>query len=87
MTNNFSNFKKRTFPSDYENGPVKIFTREEIDEWERTRYDEVYTKISRQAGLTERDIKHLDGLGQMQAELLFGEILEGTSEGGPDGES
>ena len=31
MTDNLYNFKKRIRPQDYENGPVKIYTKEEID--------------------------------------------------------
>lgn len=87
MTDNLSQFKKRV-SKDYSNGPVKIFTKEEIDEWTATRYDEVCAKGLAQQGLSEADIKYLDAMKLMQAELAYNEIMEGTSEGGnSDGES
>ncbi len=87
MTDNLYQFKKRISP-DYSNGPVKVFTQEEIDEWTKTSYDKVYAKAMQQAGLSEADIKYLDSMKLMQAELAYAEIMEGTSEGGhKDGES
>jgi hypothetical protein len=82
MTDNLNQFKKRIRPEWYENGPVKQFTREELDEWTATRYDEVWPKIASQQGLSEADIKFLDSLKTTQAELAYAEIMEGTSEGG-----
>jgi hypothetical protein len=77
---NLYQFKLKIRPEDYsEAGPVKIFTQEEIDEWTRTSYDEVWSKVEAQQGLTERDIKYLDGLKLMQAEQAFHEVMEGTN--------
>lgn len=89
MTDNLYNFKKRIRPEDYENGPVKIFTAEEIDEWTRACYPKVWPSIEAQQGLSEADIKFLDNIEVMQAELQFDELLEGTRESGgkEDGES
>jgi hypothetical protein len=81
MTNNLYEFKKRV-SEDYTNGPVKTFSQEEIDEWTTTRYDEIYAKAMRQAGLSENDIKYLDSMKLMQAELAYSEIMEGASDGG-----
>jgi hypothetical protein len=89
MTDNLYNFKKRMRPEDYDNGPVKIFNAEEIDEWCRTCYDKVLPSIQAQQGLSEQDIKFLDSMKVMQSELQFDELLEGTRESGgkEDGES
>jgi len=89
MTDNLYNFKKRVRPADYENGPVKIYTKEEIDEYMRTSYDKVWPSIQAQQGLSESDIKFLDSMKVMQAELQYQELLEGTRESGgkEDGES
>lgn len=82
MSDNLYNFKKRVRPDDYVDGPVKVFTKEEIDEWTRTCYDKVYPSIERQRGMSEADIKFLDSIDLMQAELQFDELLEGTRESG-----
>ena len=89
MPDNLYNFKKRIRPQDYENGPVKIYTKEEIDEWTRTCYDRVWPSIQAQQGLSEADIRLLDSIEATQAELQFDELLEGTRESGgkEDGES
>lgn len=82
MTDNLYNFKKRIRPQDYDNGPVKTYSKEDIDEWERTCYDKVYPSIQAQMGMSEQDIKFLDSIGVMQAELQYQELLEGTRESG-----
>ena len=79
MSDNQYKFKKRVAPEWYEDGPVKVFSKEEIDEWERTCDPKVWEKIEMQQGLSEKDIKWLDGLKQTQVEQLFEEIMEGTS--------
>jgi hypothetical protein len=82
MSDNLINFKKRVRPDDYTNGPVKVFSKDELDDWTRTRYDEVWPRIEAQMGLSEADIKYLDSMKLMQAELDYAEVMEGTSEGG-----
>lgn len=82
MTDNLYNLKKRLRPEWYSNGPVKIFTREEIDLWEKEPHNELWAKITSQQGLRESDIKYLDNLALAQTEQDFNEILEGNSERG-----
>ena len=89
MTDNLYNFKKRIRPLFNETATVKIYTKEEIDEWTRTCYDRVWPSIQAQQGLSEADIRFLDSIEATQAELQFDELLEGTRESGgkEDGES
>ena len=82
MTDNLLKYKKRICPEWYEDGPVKVFTKEEIDEWTKTNYDSVYVHIKAQQGLSKQDIMFLDDLKQMQAETLYNEIMEGSDERG-----
>lgn len=90
MTDNHYNYKKKVRPEWYDNGPVKVFSQDEIDEWTRTRYDEVWAIIERTVALPESDRRYLDALKLSQAELQFNELMEGTREnnndnGGGDG--
>jgi hypothetical protein len=87
MSNNQLDYKKRVAPEWYLDGPVKIYTREEIDEYERTCDPRVWQKVEAQRGLSEKDIRWLDGMRLTQEETMFEEIMEGNheSEGSTDG--
>jgi hypothetical protein len=80
VSDNLYNFKKRVRPEDYLDGPCKVYSKEEIDEWTRTCYDKVYPSIEAQRGMTAEEIKFLDACDLMHAELQFNELLEGTRE-------
>lgn len=83
MSDNLYKFKKRVHPEWYENGPVKIYTKEERDEWEKNRDPMIDLKISMQEGLSEATIKWLDGLDLTRAESCYNEVMEGFKESGP----
>lgn len=81
MTDNLYGFKCRYAPKDYIDGPVKIFTREEIEEWEKSDgAKECYAKIEAQNGMTQDEIKFLDSLKEYHAEVVLSEIMEGVVE-------
>lgn len=76
---NLFNLKKRMKPEWYENGPVKTYTKEEIDKWNEACHDDIWAKLDAQSKLKESDIKYLDSLNLAHVETQFSEILEGTS--------
>ena len=85
MSNNLYDYKKRRFPEWYADGPVKTYTKEEIDEWEKGCHDDIWAKIEAQQGLKESDVKFLDAMREAQEEIKFNEILEGSTESNLDG--
>lgn len=87
MSNNHYGYKQRVAPNDYLNGPVRVFTKEEIAEWEAgDGAKKAYEKIQSQSGLNEIEIKFLDALGEVQAEGEYAEIMEGVGAGGGSNE-
>lgn len=85
MTDNLYNLKKRMRPEWYcEAGPVKIYTREEIDEWEKGCHDDIWRKIEAQEGMKESDIKFLDAQRLAQAEQDYKDLLEGNTDRSPE---
>lgn len=81
MSDNQFNFKKMYRPEWYTDGPVKIYTPEEIAEWESKRDPAIDMKLSMQQNMSESDIKFLDGLKHMQAEEQMEDIMQGFGEG------
>lgn len=81
MSNNLSEFKTRYSPEWYEDGPVKTFTREEIDEWERTCEDRVWQKYNSEMSLNARDRSFLDRMAAAQAEDTMNDIMQGVNDG------
>ena len=73
-------YKARVAPQDYLNGPCKVYTKEEIEEWERNIDPKLTAKLKAQEGMSEEDIKFLDSLIHIQVEEEFIELLEGTIE-------
>jgi hypothetical protein len=74
--------KRELRPEWYTNGLVKTFTKDEIEEWEKSHAaDEMHTKLANQRGMTTEEIKYLDSLLQTQEEEVFSEIMQGPSEG------
>lgn len=86
MSNNQFDFKKRIRPEWYTNGPVKVFTPDEIAEWEKNRDPAIDLKLSMQQNLSEADIKFLDDLKAWQAEDTMEDIMQGFKEGGHQSE-
>jgi hypothetical protein len=82
VSDNLYAFKKKIRPDWYEDGPCKVFSREEIDEWESKDNSAVYAKIEAERGLSLSDVKFLDSLKEAQCEMQFQELLEGTVEKG-----
>ena len=41
MVDNLKNLKAILRPEDYNDGPVKVYTKEEIDTFYETRYDDI----------------------------------------------
>ena len=80
MSNNLLDFKKRLRPEWYENGPVRVYTREEIAQWELNHDKTVDMKLEMQQDLSVDDIKFLDDLKQWQAEDLMEDIMQGCGE-------
>jgi hypothetical protein len=81
VSDNLFNFKKRYRPEWYTDGPVKIYTPEEIADWEKNRDPAIDMKLSMQENLSVEDIKFLDGLKEWQAEDMMQDLMEGVSEG------
>jgi hypothetical protein len=82
MSNNQYGYKQRVAPNDYLNGPVRVFTSDEIAEWETTRgAAECRAKVEAQAGMDEAQIKFLDTLSRIEAENAFAEVMEGVGSG------
>ena len=77
MSDNLLSFKKRVRPEWYENGEVKIYTPEEIAQWEANRDPMIDIKLGMQENLSEEDIKFLDGLKEWQAEDSMEDIMQG----------
>jgi len=78
---NLVKFKKRVCPEWYENGPVKIYTREEIEEWERNIDPKIAMKLDAQKGLSRSDLEFLDYLSTTQADESMDDIMSGVIEG------
>ena len=77
MSDNLLNFKKRYKPEWYENGTVKVYTPEEIAEWEANRDKAIDMKLEAQENMPVEDIKFLDDLKQWQAEDAMEDIMQG----------
>jgi hypothetical protein len=77
MSDNLLSFKKRVRPEWYEDGPVKIYSPEEIAEWEANRDPALDMKLGMQENLSVEDIKFLDDLKQWQAEDAMEDIMQG----------
>lgn len=78
---NMYRFKAKLRPEWYEDGPCKVYTQEEIDEWERTNGTDARLAIARQDGLSHNDIMWLDNLALYREEEAFEDILSGMTEG------
>lgn len=84
MSNNHYGYKQKVAPNDYLNGPVRVFTSSEIEEWANSASaTESYAKIQAQQGMDEAEIKFLDTLSLVQAEDTFSEVMEGVKEPSP----
>jgi hypothetical protein len=82
VSDNLYEFKKKVRPDWYENGPCKVFSSEEIAEWEAKDNSALYAKIASEQGMSLSDLKFLDSLKEAQSEMQFQELLEGTVEKG-----
>lgn len=83
MSYNQYHFKARVAPKDYLNGDVRVFTSDEIRQWESSEYAvQCRNKIKDQAGMNETEIRFLDTLSQVQAETTYAEVMEGVASEG-----
>jgi hypothetical protein len=71
-------YKKRTVPSWYTHGDPRTYTKEEIEDYEKSpSADASFAKIASAEGLTEADKNFLDLLRLIREEEIFNESLEG----------
>ena len=78
MSNMFF-LKRKLRPELYEHGEVRVFTKEEIRQWEEHNQDLV-ERAERQRNESENDTKFLDSLKLQQHEEIFREQLEGVND-------
>lgn len=79
MGNNLYGFKRRFRPEWYKHGPVKIYTREEIEEWERNCDPRLWQKYNQELSITIKDRHFLDRLEASRAEVMMSDIMSGVS--------
>ena len=72
---NAESFKRQRY-ADYRHGPVKIYTPEEIAEWELGPGVAVREKLERQASLTLEELIELDRENAQRVEREFKVILD-----------
>jgi hypothetical protein len=77
-------FKARVKPDWYLDGPVKVYSKEEIEAWEAQSHPEIDLALEMQKGMTLEEIRLLDNEKLFQEETGFNEIMEGMHEGGQE---
>jgi hypothetical protein len=81
LSNNRLEYKEKVAPEWYLNGPTKIFTKEEIEEWEARSRPAIDIKLKAQENLSIREIKLMDQDRWQQEEDSFKDIMGGYDEG------
>jgi ferredoxin-fold anticodon binding domain-containing protein len=72
---NAEKFKMKRY-ADYQHGPVKVYTPEEIAAWESGPGIEVRAKIERQRDLTPDELRELDRENALRVEREYKELME-----------